>query len=100
MDEDRISFQPKGAGLFHSGQQLVIQHGERLIWWQVQSVKTGVSSGEKNHRQYSQRLKLDIEQLYLETSSCHNFLSTLVQTQFTLKTWNQKRTLKKKECNS
>ena len=42
----RVSFQPKGAGLLHGGQHLLIQHGEGRVGWQVQPVETGVSPAE------------------------------------------------------
>lgn len=39
-----VLLQSKGAGLLYSSQHLLVQHWEGWVRWQVQAVKTGVSS--------------------------------------------------------
>lgn len=48
--EGSASFQSEGAGLLHSGQHLLIKHGEGLVGGQVQSVEAGVSSEGKSQK--------------------------------------------------
>ena len=40
----------KGAGLLHSCEHLLVQHGERRVWRQVQSVEASMSPGEETRR--------------------------------------------------
>lgn len=44
------SFQAKRAGFLHGDQQLLIKHGVRGVWGQVQAVEAGVSPGRDTSR--------------------------------------------------
>lgn len=53
-------FQPKGAGLLHGSQHLLIQHGEGRVRWQIQPVETGMSSAATHTS--SDRVRFDGKQ--------------------------------------
>lgn len=39
--------QAKRARLLHGGYQLLVEHGEGRIWWEVQAIKASVSPTER-----------------------------------------------------
>lgn len=72
------SLQAEGAGLLHGRHQLLVQHGERRVWWQVQTVEARVSSGGGHTHTQTHTLSYRIRYIDRDASEP---LNRLIQTQ-------------------